>query len=626
MKQVSVGAIPASLMLLAGLFETAGRAKDARRCYEMFLKREPENEVAIAKLALLRKQLGDGPSDAAAANPPDEIAALEKAAQEAPGDPNVLHKLGMALMRAKRFVEAEGALQQSAQIANNPHTWIVLGELYETTGHKSQALGCYNNALKVVPKHYQALMKLGALSEAMEDKPGARDAYRRALEAMPADYHATIKYTGLIFDKEPEAAVQLWEEVRAGAGDNVELKTAALDQLVCHKEWWERIKRGEMAYHAARLSDLFFTYALEDAKEWDALNQRRLAENPTHPILAATAGLSRFSLRDRHGAERLFRAASEKMPGHILETIRFDPAFYDELRSFSDEDVTRTLPPLIDVTTLVPDPKGILYLSCNFTYFRAFALPMVVSMREKSPQTPVHIHIMDASEEETTLARTFLEKLAPIKFALSVERPGLTNAPVQEARSYYHAVRFIRFYEHLRHYGVPLWLMDVDAVINAELDGLFAMLGGKDVSMRIRPGRKEPWNQFNACVVGAGTTDRSLEYFRLIAAYLAYFFQRKKLRWGIDQLAMYGVFADMEDRKAAPHLALLGEREVDYTYRDDGFVWCNSGAGKFQHLKRITNPGSLPLANFDGNKFVGVFERHWKECERLVRESSLLGT
>ncbi len=624
-RQAKVGALPQSLALLGNLFEMGGRDQDASRCYEMVLKREPENQQAVSRLAAIRERqnvvTAIVPADAT-----DDLAVLEEAAQREPQNASVLHNLGCALVRAKRLVEAEGALQRSVQISNHPQTWMALGELYESTGHAPQAYGSYKNAVKGAPNSYQALMKLGALSEAMENKPGARDCYRRALEAQPGDLQATSKYTGLIFDKEPELSVRLWEEALTSAGDSLDRKVAALDQLVCHKEWWERIKRGETPYHAARLSDLFFTYALDEVKEWDALNQKRLAAHPGNPSLQAAAGLSRFSLRDRHGAEPLFRAAGEKAPDHILSTIRFEPAFYDELRAFTDADLIRTLPPMFDVASLVPDPNGILYLSCNFTYFRAFALPMVVSLRENSPQTPVHIHIMDANEEETAFAHAFLKELAPVKFALSVERPGLTNAPVQEARSYYHAVRFIRFYEHLRHYGVPLWLMDVDAVINTSLNGLFAELTGNDVAMRIRPGRKEPWNQFNACVVGAGISDESVEYIRLVAAYLAHFFQRNSLRWGIDQLAMYGVFVDMEDRKEAPRLALLGEREVDYTYRDDGFVWCNSGAGKFQHLKRISKPNSLPLANFDGNKFVGVFERHWRECERIAAELPPLPT
>jgi tetratricopeptide (TPR) repeat protein len=624
-KQAAVGALPVSLMLLGALFEAAGRLADASRCYEMVLKREPQNQDAQAKLTAVRDRQ-NAAANPAAVDAADNIAALEEAAKRTPTDPAVLHNLGCAFIRAKRPADAERVLQQSVQISNSPLTWMVLGELYEGAGRKTQAMECYENALKGASDPYQALMRLGSVKETMEDKPGARDCFRRAVEARPGDYFATFKYTGFIFDKEPEAAVRLWEEALARAGDSLELKAQALDQLVCHKEWWERIKRGEAPYHAARVSDLFFTYAKDEAQEWHAVNQRLLTARPGHPTALAAAGLSKFSLGDRHGAEPLFRAAAEKLPDHILEAIRFAPAFYDELRAFTNADLTRMLPPVIDVATLAPDSKGILYLSCNFTYFRAFALPMVVSMRDASPQTPVHIHIMDADERETAYALAFLNKLAPLKFALSIERPGLTSAPLHEARSYYHAVRFIRFYEHLRQYNCPLWLMDVDAVINTSLDDLFAKLEAHDVAMRIRPGRKEPWNQFNACIVGAGTSARSLEYFRLVAAYLAYFFQRKGLRWGIDQLAMYGVFADMEDRGGAPSLALLGEREVDYTYRDDGFVWCNSGAGKFQHLKRISNPNSLPLANFDGNRFVGVFESHWKECERIAREISTLAS
>ena len=151
------------------------------------------------------------------------------------------------------------------------------------------------------------------------------------------------------------------------------------------------------------------------------------------------------------------------------------------------------------------------------------------------------------------------------------------------------------------------------------------MLSDKDAAMRIRPARIEPWNQFNACIVGASMTPASLEYFHLVAAYIAYFHKEKLLRWGIDQLAMYGVFADMQDRGRAPTLALLGDREVDYDYRDDGFVWCNSGAAKFRHLARISNPKSMPMADFEGNRFVEVFEQYWKKTEAIVHSLNLSG-
>jgi hypothetical protein len=144
-----------------------------------------------------------------------------------------------------------------------------------------------------------------------------------------------------------------------------------------------------------------------------------------------------------------------------------------------------------------------------------------------------------------------------------------------------------------------------------------AQLPGHDVAVRVRPGRLEPWNQFNACMVGANTTPASLEYFRLLAAYTAYFFQRKTLRWGIDQQAMYGVFADMQDRGNAPSLALLGEREVDYDYNEAGYVWPNSGAAKLGHLDRIRTPGAPPAAALV-TKFDKVFEHYWQETAKLA--------
>ena len=45
--------------------------------------------------------------------------------------------------------------------------------------------------------------------------------------------------------------------------------------------------------------------------------------------------------------------------------------------------------------------------------------------------------------------------------------------------------------------------MDVDALFWRDPRALYEALGADDVAMRIRPGRLEPWNQFNACIVGA---------------------------------------------------------------------------------------------------------------------------
>jgi hypothetical protein len=81
------------------------------------------------------------------------------------------------------------------------------------------------------------------------------------------------------------------------------------------------------------------------------------------------------------------------------------------------------------------------------------------------------------------------------------------------------------------------------------------------------------------------------------------------LRWGIDQLAMYGVFEYLRDHDRAPRLAFLNDRALDYDYRDDGIVWCNSGKNKFSHLNR--NPdGSLVVDDPDRAKYIQLFDRY----------------
>lgn len=530
-----------------------------------------------------------------------------------PAHARASHLLANILLQANRRAEAESVLVNAAARGALPESLRLLGEIFETSGRDKPAAQCYRALLKLEPNDYVSLMKLGGLSNKLGDNAAEIDCYERAMSARPNDVDATFRFSDAAWRKDPERVVRALDALLASCGDNVERRIAVLGFSFQRKEWWERIRRGEMPYHCARIDELFFNYAIEDAKEFARLSAILMEAHPDNVSVRRNAGNAKFALGDRHGAEALWQP--ETMEGSIWENVRFAPAFYDELRAFTDADIARGLPPVQILAP--PQPSdGSLYLSCNATYFHAFALPMIVSLHKRSPHTPAHIHIMDISDQDAAHALALLKALDPKKYSLSIERPGFAKVTMA-ARGYYHAIRLIRFYDHLRTYGSPLWLMDVDAVINRDLSDLFATLVSHDVAMRIRPGRMEAWNQFNACVIGASTSATSLEYFRLMAAYIAYFYQRDKLRWGIDQLAMYGVYMDVRDRAEAPSLMLLGEREVDYDYRDDGFVWCNSGVVKFKHLQRIANPAANVPEDASRSKFTQVFEEYWKTTQQL---------
>ena len=103
-----------------------------------------------------------------------------------------------------------------------------------------------------------------------------------------------------------------------------------------------------------------------------------------------------------------------------------------------------------------------------------------------------------------------------------------------------------------------------------------------------------PIYQFNASVVGVAPSDRARAYIHQVAAYIAHFHRRNALRWGIDQLALYAVFADLQDLGTAPALGLLGADDIALDHQRRSTFWTAVGAQKFNFLEREAR-GAAPV-------------------------------
>ena len=98
---------------------------------------------------------------------------------------------------------------------------------------------------------------------------------------------------------------------------------------------------------------------------------------------------------------------------------------------------------------------------------------------------------------------------------------------------------------------------------------------------------------------------KAINYLHKIAAYIAYFHQNAELPWGIDQLAMYASYNNI-DTKNKPSIGFMDDKVLDYEYNKDGLVWCSSGSIKFAALNksRIKNneevtPYELMFENYN---------------------------
>lgn len=509
-----------------------------------------------------------------------------------PDDAAVLLNLGLTAYRQGALAEAERFLNKAALRGAGQESWLLLGHVYAAQRRGAEALRAFKAVLKADPSHHEALMALGDLRSRNGDRSGARENYRQASAANPQDVDAALKHAEHLWDEDPESAVAITLGTLANTG-NLQVRARILQAVLWQVEFIERIRRGQMPYHAARLDELFFTYAADHLRDFES-TYAALSSASADPAAKLGLGLARFCLGDRHGAEVLFNAAAPAIAGGILEAARFSPAFHSGLRAMSDDEITHGLPPVTIVRAPVQSAGGVLYLSCDPVYATNFGLPLLCSLREHSPETPVHLHLIDPSSEDTARLVAFCEQLAPLRFALTEERPGLASLPAQDARIYFHAVRFVRFHQALDLYDCPLWMTDVDAITQAPLSGLFARLEGNDIALRIRPGRLEPQNQFSACAIGAAPAAPARAYARQVASYIAHFHQRGHLRWGIDQLALYSVFADLADLGRAPGLGLLGNRDIVLDNHRGGGLWMTAGAQKFSALEREAQGAGVP--------------------------------
>jgi tetratricopeptide (TPR) repeat protein len=517
--------------------------------------------------------------------------------------------LGVILLNRQAYAEAEPFLERAVQLKPERISLSALAGLCDATGRPAPAEAYYRRVLALAPGDSATLRRIAELHERYADRPTARASYREAWEAAPSDAAAGIGYARMSLLDDPEEAVRVLERLLESSGGNDQARVRILEELLVHKAWRERVRRNLMPQHAASLADMYFPFCREEFGLYAALCGK-LAAEPTGGVTAHVRKLvARICAQDWPAARRDLDALLARPDAPpVWRSITFDPNFFHALARVPQADIAADLPPLLSVAAPDFADRPIAYLACDYTYFTRFAVPMIRSLADTAPGAQLHVHIMDAADGQLGDVAAFC-RAQPLTVAISAEQPGIDRKGSQAARAYYHAVRFIRYDQHLATYDRPLWLMDVDALFNRDPQVLYDTIGAHDVALRVRPGRLEPWNQFNACIVGARPTGAARTYIRMIAAYIAHHHRQDTLIWGIDQIAMYAVFTHLQLAQSAPSLAFLDDRAIDYMYLDDGVVWCNSGRNKFAHLKRWPD-GSLMIDDPDRMRYLTRFDRY----------------
>jgi predicted O-linked N-acetylglucosamine transferase (SPINDLY family)/Flp pilus assembly protein TadD len=524
-----------------------------------------------------------------------------------PQNANILDLTARIMLLRGKGDDAETYARRAVAVQPLIPFGLTLAEALRVRGYLAGAESFFNSILQGNPNEPRALIGLADICEQTGRTSLAAKYYEAALKNDPANMSVAIKFSRQLGPSDLQRGLSALQNAVPQHTVPPRAQLAFFNHFAPFKEQAQRASCGRMPYHVADLSEMFFNFASAERDRYEQAADTLLAQDLTDVEALGAKAACVFAKGQIQAAAPLFSKLAALRPGTAFENVTFDAAFYEHLERMTDADILNRLPPVTAVLTPTFKQQPIVYLSCNHRYFIEFARPMLLSMNATSPGTQVHLHVMDADTAAIQAIKTFCEKLSNIVMAVSVEAPGLAFADINIARAYYHAIRLIRMYELLTKYQQPLWMMDVDALIHRNLTDLLNGLAQHDVAFRARPGRWEPWNQFNASVFAVAPTTKGAHYLRLIAAYIAKFYQQDALRWGIDQLAMYGVYLHLQKDHRQPSPYLLGQIAVDYEYRDDGFVWCNSGIGKFGQQGLLATEAA---ADGHQNKYLNLLKEY----------------
>lgn len=436
----------------------------------------------------------------------------------------------------------------------------------------------------LAPGQANVLLSLSKIKRAFGDDEGAVALLRRARAQHPrnAEVVVALANSGNEIDGIAELRAfitQAAEEPRVAAD--------AFAALIVLQERKARIGLGKSPKFTGSWGEALGWTDQQGLLEFQEMLLREATSPRVHADAVVQLGAVAAARQDWASAEDYFARLRRHVTKRIWDIVNFDQKSWAAHESQSLPDILRGLPPvefIREYANAAAAPHTLM-LACDPIYFRQFVLPLLESLGRLAPHMHVHAHLLDGDTAEwADLAAlgvvTFGDRLT-----LTAERSGVRARGPKKAGDYYHAIRFVRFYEFMKTAKRPYWMMDVDAEFRADPTPQFMCLPGADVALWAQAGILEPWSKFAAGIAGGAGTDGSLEFFGLVAANIASIWRDDRLRWGADQQSLFGAAVHLARSRRLPSACFLDEQLISHNASSpDAPINFTSGMKKYTAL------------------------------------------
>jgi surface carbohydrate biosynthesis protein len=371
----------------------------------------------------------------------------------------------------------------------------------------------------------------------------------------------------------PKFALRKITEALNLAKNNQKLYFIVLFQTIEIYNWSKRNLAGLDIAHAGELNVNTFEFINDFAKNFYDSSKIVWKETSNRSAkIYELVALSTFAYKGFESIKTFVPLLRNEFPDSVWKSIIFDTEDQNYYKISTSEN--------FDIINITPDYKfsKIILLSCDYSYFIKFGLPLIRSIIKTGYSHQIVLHIMVNDQKIADIELL----ISDLKFNIFIIHENVSYIKkLQDRRLYYHVRRFSVVNYLINQFNCPILLLDVDSLVKNNVDYVFEKFEFTDVSFRVRPGRLLLWNQFNASVVLFNPSHIGKSFASFLSNYLNVCWVNGNIRWGADQLAMFLIYNYFTKINSVIRLGFMDKYIVDYDYHDEGYIWQNSGISKF---------------------------------------------
>lgn len=242
--------------------------------------------------------------------------------------------------------------------------------------------------------------------------------------------------------------------------------------------------------------------------------------------------------------------------------------------------------------------KVTVFVCMDTAYCLQYLGSIAASLMINSPTANLHVHLVNPDEAALNCLKAVGELLGPGRLSHGIETMKFVGYNVQQRKTYFASIRFVRLAELMRRAHGTYFVMDVDNIIRSDLSTCISLARQADVLIR-RRFSMSPHLAVAACGILLGNTEAARAFMDRTAEYILNAVQTRNVAWYLDQIALTVSLDEGKSAGGLLRVAQLPTELLDWDFAAESLVW--TGKGK----RRLRNQ----RYQAEYRRYVDMFER-----------------